>query len=162
MWDNTAVMLQSAGAIKTDHIKFLIKPGQTDTFSITRIPREKTFFYFKPDQEADIITFEPSRLILNLKLSQTPDIRGAYDLNLTPKIIPADPYAPLSAETLEKRLKVFHSLSFTARISDGNFLLFGPLQYPQNRKALNNLFFASPVEDDRICLYAIFCSTAAD
>jgi hypothetical protein len=160
MWQKTATLLESAGAVLAGRARLLLDYGQTDHYIITKINEKTDVSYLTRDMAIESLAAQPGRLVLRVWVSPVAGTRGVCDFHAMPELIPAKSRNPTEKSTKTEDV-AFESLGFTVEMSPGDFFLLGPENHPGNENSLGSLFFTT-AKNRKIRVYVVFCSEITD
>lgn len=154
MWQRTATLLESAGAVLIERKRLLLDYGQIKDFIITQINSETKLSYLNSDLTIESLTARSSRLVLRLSVTPVPGRRGVCYFNTTPVLIPDTP-ADTDEQSRNIEDTVFDALAFSVETSPSDFFLMGPANYPP-ANSLGSLVFTTE-KKGKIRVYTVFC-----
>jgi hypothetical protein len=172
MWPTIAEMLESAGTILERKTRLYLDFGQIDEFVIDRIHTKTNLFYLQPNLEIKSLLLDRGQLVLKVKTSPVPAVRGLNQLQATTVFMPIK--RTEEKNSTEKQDITIESLGFSVNMSPGDFFILGPqpdyavvLQdeiteaNSAGEKSIANFLFAEP-EKSKMRIFVVFCTGISD
>lgn len=163
MWDKIAFMLRSAGGQKGETVSLIIPDGQTSDFTVARLGKNQTVFYFSAVDLMESETIGPGKLVLRIKVGKIPGSRGVCSVNAQPVLTTSiHTSVPQLADQAKSAEISFDSAGFSLKMSTGDFVLLGPERYIDNQITLDSLFFSRPGRIPTVRILLIICTRIVD
>jgi hypothetical protein len=153
-WEPIAKELRAARSKNLKTTDLVMFPGDQEYVSLSKLDAEKNIFYRTQDNQISGATLGPGETLLRLTAVTLPDVRGVCKLTIEPmfKNAAKSPIAPADANDL-----AFTSATFSVRMSPGDFILFGPVNFSPQDMTLSSIFFSSP-DPLTMQIYMIVCA----
>jgi hypothetical protein len=152
VWPKVAEKLHQADSKTLKSVDLIMANNDTERIPVSQIDAEKSIFYKTLNGQISGATVGPGKAMLRLTASTISDMRGVCRLTIEPAFT-STIRSGISAGAPEEI--IFDSMPFTARISQGDFILLGPAITAQEM-ALGSLFFETP-DKTTVQIYLIFC-----
>jgi hypothetical protein len=153
-WESVAEKLRAAGSKNQKTTDLIMFDANFNRLSLLRIDAEKSIFYRAPNNQISGVTLEPGEAMLRFSAATIPDMRGACKLTVEPVFKNNAKTDSISADTEEL---VFSAVSFTATMSQGDFVLLGSVNYANRDMTLSGIFFSSQ-DRPTAQIYLIVCT----
>ncbi len=155
----TLEKLVSAGAEQTRSNMLIIFDERGDDLAWVDFPGKGEAVIFESATVSKKHYLGSGRLAWNLKTKPDPAMRGVADVRI-------EPVFRKKADEISGRIrgepvpeKVFHPAAFSARMSPGDFLLFGPTQPPGTEPTLSTLLCrSSRKSQDHVTFFLVICT----
>jgi len=152
-WPPVAEKLKNADSKNLKTINLIMLDNSTERILLLQSDSEQNIFFKAQDNQLNGVTLGPGEAMLRITAATIPDKRGVCNLTIEPTFNPsAKPSSPL----VDNEEIVFNSVSLTAQMSAGDFLLLGPANYASQGMTLSSIFFSSG-DKSSAQLYLIIC-----
>ena len=154
LWEPVAKKLRDANGKNLKTTNLIMFNNNQEYVSLLKLETEKNIFYRTQDNQISGATLGPGDAMLRLTAITPPDVRGVSKLTIEPMFKNMAPSQTASADANDL---VFTTVTFSVKMSPGDFVLLGPASFSRQDMTLGSIFFSSP-DTSTVQIYMIVCA----
>ena len=157
MWDAIGETLRATNSKKIKTVTLYLEKNYTEKVTAVILPKKQSVFYIGCDSRMDGLDLEQGKLVIEVKASALPDVRGVAKMDIQPAWIPfIQLNLPGMQGTCSKDV-LFLSTGLSLTMSPGDFVFIAPTEYRNERASLSGLFFSRPGKKPAVRTYLVVC-----
>ena len=148
-WLDFQNFFRQAGCRKAGTTVMMVTPSQPDYVYVSKLSAKTDIYYYAGNGLVENVSVSAGKAGFKFKLEKIPGARGLAGLSITP-FYEAD-LPGVQNQTL------FNPMKFDVDLSQGEFVLLGPVLYDSEPSRLSGLFFNQPGRTPAAKMYLITC-----
>jgi len=163
MWEKVAGALRRANARKVRTESLFLLDGQANDVMVSSIYGKQSISYLSSGGFREQREIGPGAMVLRLRAEKVPAARGVCNVTVVPMFsLSASSAVPQLAAQLRAGEVAFESVSFTVKMSPGDFVFLGPKKHVSYQADLAGRFFSRASGRYPLRTFLIVCSTVGD
>ena len=149
-WQNFQNFFRQAGCRKAGTTVMMVTPSQPDYVYVSKLSAKTEIFYYAGKSLVESVSVGAGKTGFKFELEKVPGARGLAGLSITP-------FYETDLPVIQKNQVLFKPMKFDVDLSQGEFVLLGPVLYDFQTSRLSGLFFNQPGVVPSVKIYLITC-----
>ena len=149
-WRDFQNFFRQAGCKKAGTTVMMVTPSQPDYVYVSKLSAKTDIYYYSGKSLVESVSVGAGKAGFKFELEKIPGARGLAGLSITPI------YETGFQDTQNNQVP-FNAMKFDVDLSQGEFVLLGPVLYDSESSRLSGLFFNQPGRVPAAKIYLISC-----